>query len=218
MPASRGPSRDDRLARWLPGLAQLVAYPSGALRGDIGGGISVCVVMVPSVLAYAELAGLRPEAGLYAALGAMAAYALFAPGRRVIVGPDTTIALLAGSVIAPLALGDPARAAALAAMLALMAGTFLLIAGRIRLGNVADLLSTPVLVGYANGAALILIGTQLPALARRVAASRRVLHSRLRRAARVAAGAAADGAARGRADRADDRVGASWLRAPRPHS
>jgi SulP family sulfate permease len=164
MPAPEAPSRDDRLARWLPGLAQLVAYPSGALRGDIVGGISVCVVMVPSVLAYAELAGLRPEAGLYAALGSMAAYALFAPGRRVIVGPDTTIALLAGSVIAPLALGDPVRAAALAAMLALMAGILLLIAGRLRLGNVADLLSTPVLVGYANGAALILIGTQLPVL------------------------------------------------------
>jgi len=82
----------------------------------------------------------------------------------VIVGPDTTIALLAGSIVAPLALGDPARAAALAATLAIACGALLLLAGRLRLGDIADLLSTPVLVGYANGAALVLIGSQLPML------------------------------------------------------
>lgn len=150
--------------RWLPGLAQLAHYPRTALRGDVVGGVSVCVVMIPSVLAYAELAGVRPEAGLYAALGAMIAYAIFASSRCIIVGPDTTIALLAGSVLVPLSMGDPARAAALAAMLALMTGASLIVAGRLQLGNVADVLSTPVLVGYANGAALILIGTQLPVL------------------------------------------------------
>jgi SulP family sulfate permease len=152
------------LARWLPGLAQLQQYPRGALRGDIVAGVSVCVVMIPSVLAYAELVGLRPEAGLYAALGAMIAYALFATSRSVIVGPDTTIALLTGSIIAPLAGGDPVRTAALAAMLALGAGLLLVLAGRLKLGNAADLLSAPVLVGYAAGAALVLVGTQLPSL------------------------------------------------------
>ena len=120
--------------------------------------------MIPSVLAYAELAGVRPQAGLYAALGAMVLYALFTSTRRVIVGPDTTIALLAGSVVMPLAAGDPQRAAELAALLALMTGALLIVAGRVRFGDVADLLSTPVLVGYAAGAALLLVGTQLPAL------------------------------------------------------
>jgi SulP family sulfate permease len=152
------------LARWLPGLAQLWTYPRGALRGDIVAGVSVCVVMIPSVMAYAELVGLRPEAGLYAALGAMIAYALFTSSRSVIVGPDTTIALLAGSIIAPLAGGDPARTAALAVLLALGAGLLLVLAGRLKLGNAADLLSTPVLIGYAAGAALVLVGTQLPSL------------------------------------------------------
>ena len=151
------PAPRSLVERWLPGLAQLAHYPRSAWRGDLVGAVSVCVVMIPSVLAYAELAGVRPEAGLYAALGAMIAYALFASSRCIIVGPDTTIALLAGSVLVPLAMGDPARAAALAAMLALMTGA-------LQLGNVADLLSAPVLVGYANGAALILIGTQLPVL------------------------------------------------------
>lgn len=153
-----------RLARWLPGIAQIVEYPRGALRGDIVSGISVCVVMVPSVLAYAELAGVRPQAGLYAALGAMIFYALFTSTKRIVVGPDTTIALLAGSVVIPLAAGDPSRASDLAALLALMTGVLLLLAGRIKLGDVADLLSKPVLVGYAAGAALLLVGTQLPHL------------------------------------------------------
>ncbi|MFO1306408.1 MAG: SulP family inorganic anion transporter [Burkholderiales bacterium] len=153
-----------RLARWFPGVAQIVEYPRGALRGDFVSGISVCVVMVPSVLAYAELAGVRPQAGLYAALGAMIFYAIFTSTRRIVVGPDTTIALLAGSVVVPLAAGDPSRAADLAALLALMTGILLLLAGRLRLGDVADLLSKPVLVGYAAGAALLLVGTQLPHL------------------------------------------------------
>lgn len=154
----------DDLARWLPGVAQLLDYPRGALRGDVVSGLSVCVVMVPSVLAYAELAGVRPQSGLYAALAAMAFYALFTTTRRIVVGPDTTIALLAGSVVVPLAAGDPARAAELAALLALMTGILLVAAGRFRLGDVADLLSKPVLVGYAAGAALLLVGTQLPHL------------------------------------------------------
>ncbi len=164
MSTPAAPTRGAFLERWLPGIAQLVHYPPGALRGDAVAGVSVCVVMVPSVLAYAELAGVAPAAGLYAALAAMVAYAAFAPSRRIVVGPDTTIALLAGSVVVPLAAGDPARAATLAAVLALMAGVLLIVAGRIGMGNVADLLSSPVLVGYANGAALILVGTQLPTL------------------------------------------------------
>jgi len=158
------PTRDTFLGRWLPGIAQIVHYPRGALRGDLVGGLAVCVVMVPSVLAYAELAGVAPASGLYAALAAMIAYAALASSRRIVVGPDTTIALLAGSVIVPLAAGDPARAATLAALLALMTGVLLVVAGRIGLGNVADLLSSPVLVGYANGAALVLVGSQLPSL------------------------------------------------------
>jgi SulP family sulfate permease len=157
-------ARHPMIARWLPGVAQLLEYPRGAWRGDLVAGVSVCVVMIPSVLAYAELAGLRPQSGLYAALGAMIVFALFTSTRRIIVGPDTTIALLAGSIVIPMAAGDPARAADLAALLALMTGALLIVAGRIGLGDIADLLSTPVLVGYAAGAALLLVGTQLPVL------------------------------------------------------
>jgi SulP family sulfate permease len=156
--------RGGRLARWLPGLAQLVPYPRDALRHDLVAGGAVAVVMIPSVLAYSELLGVAPELGLYAALGAMIGYALFASSRKVIAGPDTTVALLAASTIAPLAGGDPARTAALAAVLALLTAALLFVAARLDLGDVADLISRPVLVGYANGAALILVVSQLPAL------------------------------------------------------
>lgn len=152
-----------RPSTWFPGIAQLAPYPPGALQHDLVAGLAVAVVMIPSVLAYAGLIGVSPQIGLSAALGGMVGYALFASSRKVIVGPDTTIALVAASALAPLAGADVARTAALAAALAAMSGVLLIVASRFSLGRAADLLSQPVLVGYMNGAALILIATQLPA-------------------------------------------------------
>ena len=150
--------------RWLPGLAQVVRSDARSRGADVLAGASVAIVMIPSVLAYAELVGLAPVAGLYAAIGSMAVYAVLTQSRRVIVGPDTTVALLAAAVIAPLAAGDPARTAALAAALAVLTGVVLVAAARLGLGQVADVLARPVLVGYANGAALVLIASQLSPL------------------------------------------------------
>jgi SulP family sulfate permease len=154
-------SRTASWSSWLPLLKVLRNYPMGWLRHDVIAGLSACVVMIPSVIAYAELVHLPPVTGLYAALAACVGYALFASSRQVIAGPDAAIGLLAGSVILPLAAGDPARMAVLAAELALMSGAVLLFAARLRLGTVADLLSRPVLVGYLNGASLLLLATQL---------------------------------------------------------
>lgn len=150
--------------RWFPGAAQFLPSPPGGWRADAFAGVSVAVVMIPSVLAYAELVRLPAATGLYAAIASMAVYLLLAPSRRVIVGPDTTLALLAAAVLAPLAAGDPARTMALAALLAIMTGIVLVGAARLGLGQAADVLARPVLVGYANGAALVLIVSQLPAL------------------------------------------------------
>lgn len=157
------PSRNP-VARWLPGLAQLTLLRRGTIGSDVAAGVAVAIVMIPSVLAYSELLGVAPELGLYSALGAMAGYAPFASSRKCIVGPDTTVALLAASAIAPLAAGDAMRAAALAAAIAAMSGVLLMIAARLDLGTLADLLSRPVLVGYANGASLILVASQLASL------------------------------------------------------
>ncbi|MFO0782633.1 MAG: sulfate permease [Phycisphaerales bacterium] len=142
-------------------MQTLRGYQRPWLVHDCVAGLTVCMVMVPSVIAYAGLAGLPPITGLYAALAALVGYALFASSRHVIAGPDAALTLLVGVAIAPLAQGDPARAAVLAAALAITAGAVLLLTAVLRAGAVADLLSKPVLVGYLTGAALILMSTQL---------------------------------------------------------
>ena len=150
-----------RIARWLPGLALFVRYPRGALAGDLVAGASVALVTIPSAVACAELIGMAPITGLYAALGGMLGYALLGTARRIIVAPDPAVAVLAGSAILPLAAGDPLLTPTLAAALSLLVGALLILSARISAGLVADLLSKPVLVGYLNGVALILIATQL---------------------------------------------------------
>ena len=145
----------------LPLLATLREYRLAWLSKDSIAGLSACIVSIPSVIAYAELVHLPPIAGLYAALAAAIGYALFSSSRHVIAGPDAAIGLLAGSAILPLSGGDPARIAVLAAILSLLSGCVLLLAARLKLGVIADLLSRPVLIGYLNGASLVLIATQL---------------------------------------------------------
>jgi SulP family sulfate permease len=154
-------SRRRQIKSLMPLLDTLSDYQMSWLRHDLIAGLSACIVMIPSVIAYAELVHLPPITGLYAALAAAIGYALFASSRQVIAGPDAAIGLLVGSAILPLAAADPARMAVLAAELGLLSGAVLVLAARLKLGVIADLLSRPVLVGYLNGASLILISTQL---------------------------------------------------------
>ncbi|MBF0613676.1 MAG: SulP family inorganic anion transporter [Magnetococcales bacterium] len=150
------------LHNWIPPIfSQLRHYQPAWLTGDLVGGVSACVIMIPSVLAYAELVHMPPIAGIYAALASAIGYALFSSSRQVIAGPDAAIGLLAGAAILPLAGGDPIRTAMLAATLALLSGIILMLAARLRIGAIADFLSRPVLIGYLNGASLILASTQI---------------------------------------------------------
>ncbi len=136
------------------------------LQRDLVAGLAVALVLIPAVLAYAELVHLPAISGLYAALASMLVFPFLTTSRRVIVGPDAAVALIAGAAIAPLAGGDAVRLAALAAGLALLTGAVLVVGARLRLGMLADLLSQPVLIGYLNGAALVLIVSQLGTLLR----------------------------------------------------
>jgi SulP family sulfate permease len=153
--------RHQKIHTVLPLLATLQHYQRSWLGADLVAGLTACIVMIPSVIAYAELVHLPPITGLYAALAAAVGYALFASSKNVIAGPDAAIGLLVGSAILPIAAADPTRLAWLAAELGLLTGAVLLLAARLKLGVIADLLSRPVLVGYLNGASLILISTQL---------------------------------------------------------
>src|SRR5262245_58838531 len=149
------------MIRFLPGLSALSGYRRAWLRGDLLAGLTVAAYLEPQVMAYATVAGLPPVAGLWAVLAPLALYAVLGSSRQLSVGPESTTALMTATVVAPLAAGDPARYAALAAALALVVGLLFLVAYVIRLGFVADLLSKPVLVGYLAGVALIMIAGQL---------------------------------------------------------
>ncbi len=150
--------------RVLPGLSLFRHYQRQWLLADVVAGISVCVVMIPSVIAYAGLIGIPPQYGLYAALVPLVVYPLFGSSRQVIVGPDIAISLLIASAVGPLAGGDAGRAAVLCAIIALLSGLLLFLGARAKFGAVADFLSKPVLIGYMSGAALILMASQLSKL------------------------------------------------------
>lgn len=124
-------------------------------------GLTVAAVAIPAGIAYAELAGLSPVAGLYALLLPATIYTILGSSRHLIVGPEGSIAALVATAVTPLAVGDPERYASLAALLALLVGTIFLVARIARLGWVADYFSRPVLTGYIHGVAIVLIISQL---------------------------------------------------------
>ena len=144
-----------------PGLRALVGYRKAWLSGDVVAGVAVAAYLVPQVMAYAEVARLPASAGLWAAAASLLVYAVLGSSPQLSVGPESTTALMTATALAGLAAGDPARYAALAATLAGMVGVICLVAGVVRLGFLADLLSRPVLVGYMAGIALLMVASQL---------------------------------------------------------
>ena len=145
----------------IPGLAVLRGYRRAWLRGDVIAGVTVAAYLVPQVMAYAVVAGVNPVAGLWSALPALVVYAFLGTSRLLSMGPEATTALMTAIAVGPLAAGHPVRYAELATSLALLVGLMAVVAGLLRLGFVADLLSRPVLVGYLAGVALIMIADQL---------------------------------------------------------
>lgn len=149
------------LARWLPGLANLLQYRREWLRPDLVAGLSVAAVQIPIAIAYAQIIGLPPQYGLYACVLPMMAYALVGSSRQLMVGPDAATCAMVAGAIAPLALGDPARLAQLAVIVSVLVGVLLIGAGIARLGFIASFFSRPILIGYLNGIGLSLLAGQL---------------------------------------------------------
>ena len=152
------------IARWIPAVAVARDYKRAWLWPDLRAGIVVTALLIPAGMGYAEVAGLPPVTGLYATIVPLLAYAVFGPSRILVLGPDSSLAPIIAAAILPLALGDEARAVALAGLLAIMVGALLLVGGLVRLGFVTDLLSKPIRVGYLNAIAVIVILSQLPKL------------------------------------------------------
>ena len=151
-------------ARWLPGWQLLRHYPLRWLRHDLAAGLVLTTMLVPVGIAYAVASGVPGIYGLYATIVALLAYALFGPSRILVLGPDSALAALILAVVLPLSGGDPARAVALAAMMAIVSGLLCIAAGVARLGFITELLSKPIRYGYMNGIALAVMLSQLPKL------------------------------------------------------
>ena len=133
-------------------------------RRDLVAGLVLSAVLAPVGMGYAQAAGLPPVSGLYATVLPLVAYAIVGPSPVFVIGPDSSLVPLITATVAPLALGDPARGIALAAMLAVLAGVVCIVAGITHFGFLTELISVPVRYGYLNGIALTVIVGQLPAL------------------------------------------------------
>ena len=151
---------------WLPGLQAVRSYQRRWLVKDVVAGVVLTTLLVPQGMAYAELAGLPPITGLYTSILCLAGYAVFGPSRILVLGPDSSLGPMIAATILPLmaAGGDPARAVALASLLAIMVAAIMIVAAVARLGFIADLISKPTMIGYMNGLALTILIGQLPKL------------------------------------------------------
>ncbi|MBP6299972.1 MAG: SulP family inorganic anion transporter, partial [Arenimonas sp.] len=148
--------------RWMPGIGMLRSYKTKWLANDLAAGLVLTSMLVPVGIAYAVASGLPGIYGLYATIIPLLAYALFGPSRIMVLGPDSSLAAVILAVILPLSMGDPARAVALAGMMAVVSGLVCILFGIFRLGFVTDLLSKPIRYGYMNGIALTVLISQLP--------------------------------------------------------
>ena len=139
----------------------LKQYQSAWLTGDVIAGAIVTVMLIPQSLAYAMLAGLPPQAGLYASLLPIFAYALFGSSMTLAVGPVAVASLMTATALAPLASVGSVDYAALAVILALLSGVMLFVFGLLRLGFLAYFLSHPVISGFISGSAVVIAIGQL---------------------------------------------------------
>lgn len=151
------------LRRFVPILSWLPAYDRSLLRFDVIAGATVWGLLVPEMIAYAGLAGLPPQAGLYTLLATLAAYAVFGTSRHVVVAGTSASAVLLASTIGDIAVNHGDYLANAAALVLFVGGLFLL-AGICRLGFIAQFLSRPVVEGFVFGLAIFVTVKQLPKL------------------------------------------------------
>lgn len=151
--------------RYLPMLEWLHGYRKDWLQADVIAGLTAAAVVIPKAMAFATIAGLPVEVGLYTAFLPMLIYAVLGTSRPLSMSTTTTIAILAsaelGSVVPE---GDPALLLSASAMLTLLVGAILMVASLLRLGYLANFISEPVLIGFKAGIGLVIVLDQVPKL------------------------------------------------------
>ena len=134
------------------------------MKDDLFAGITLAAYAIPVALAYATLAGLPPQVGVYGYLLGGLGYALFGSSRHLAIGPTSAISLMVGVSVAPLAMGDPVRYAQIATLSAFVVAAMCIFAWLLRLSTLTSFISETVLLGFKAGAALSIAVTQIPAL------------------------------------------------------
>jgi high affinity sulfate transporter 1 len=146
------------------GLRRPHGWTWSEVRCDILAGVVLSALLIPVGMGYAEVSGLPPVTGLHATIAGLVAYALLGPSRVLVLGPDSSLAPMIGAAIGATAVADPDRAVALAGVLALLVGGWLVLGALARLARLTDLLSTPIRIGYLNGLAIVVLVDQVPTL------------------------------------------------------
>lgn len=153
-----------RWARVFPPAEWLIGYRASWLPSDVIGGVTLAAYAIPVSLAYAALAGLPPQVGVYGYMLGGIGYALFGSSRQLAVGPTSAISLMIAATVGTLAGGDAVRYAQIASITALAVAVLCLIAWAFRLSMLVRLISDSILVGFKAGAGLTIMMTQLPSL------------------------------------------------------
>ncbi|MDP7149993.1 MAG: sulfate permease [Paracoccaceae bacterium] len=149
------------LERYLPVLQWAKTYNSETLTSDLVAAVIVTIMLIPQSLAYALLAGLPAEMGLYASILPLVAYAIFGTSRALAVGPVAVVSLMTAAAIGNLGVQDPAQYALAAITLAFLSGVILLVMGVLRLGFLANFLSHPVIAGFITASGILIATSQL---------------------------------------------------------
>ncbi len=149
------------LSRWLPILDWGRRYDRATLGSDLLAAVIVTIMLIPQSLAYALLAGLPPEAGLYASILPILLYALLGTSRVLAVGPVAVVSLMTAATIGQVAEAGTAGYAIAALTLAFLSGVILLLMGALRLGFLANFLSHPVVAGFISASGLLIAASQI---------------------------------------------------------
>ncbi len=150
------------LARFLPILTWFPRYKKPWFRSDLIAALTITAFSVPNLMAFAQLAGLDPQYGLYAGIGGGIGYFCFGTIKRLNVGPSASQAILVASVLGAMAIGDPSKYLAMAMMAAVLTGIIFIIARALRLGFIINLIPMPVFLGFMVGMGFTIIMSQLP--------------------------------------------------------
>jgi SulP family sulfate permease len=151
-----------RLEKYVPLIGWITTYQRAWLRDDLVSGVVVGAIMVPVAMAYAQMAGVPPQQGLYSAIIGMAIYAIFATSRHMKITTSSTMSIMSIAVVGPLVASGFGSYVSLSAALAMTVGLIMLVLSFMKLGFISDFLSKSVMTGYIFGVALLIAMSQLP--------------------------------------------------------